>query len=229
MSWGIGIGNDEIVNENYNTSVNPNTNSATSGANSPSVNTSSFGEGDVSISLESVNPELVGDGYKFIENTNADNNSLIRGVIDDALNMISVVGSAAADFAYGALASQEAAQAEAFDFGRRSLDTVDDAIISNENVVREGFYLAGDLVNTVERIHGNNTEFLTTTNQELFTTLEELDESRAIQTGQVLETVGELATVVQTGGESITQSVNKAVVIAAIAGMAFVTWQFSRS
>ena len=142
--------------------------------------------------------------------------------------------------------SNEIVVGEALDFGRRALDTVDEPIISNENIIRDSiaatvantaraFGLAADFATetrinnernneTFERISRESIDAVASSTDAVLTSLENVDESRSLESQTVLEKVSELATVVQTGGESITQGINKTIGVAALVVVGFIAW-----
>lgn len=117
---------------------------------------------------------------------------------------------------------------------RRSLDTADQSVKGIKDVAIEGFDLSQSVLDTTEDIHKENTFFLTDTfeqfqqqTESVVDTIEELEAGRNSQSNKVLDTVAELATVVQTGGESIVAGANKYIGIAAILAIAAVGIAFA--
>ena len=231
------FGGDEVTNETTNLTQAPNAPTATSGQQSPSTSTNAF-DSTVTVTNVTTDGGAVEEALDFARESQQENNDLITNIGNAAADIIVGFGNAARDLVEdslvrnqevteAAIASSNRAIEEGLDFGRRSLDTVDDAIISNENIARESILLASDVSDLVEDIHVTNVDYLTNTNSEFVGALEDMDESRNQTTAQVLEAVGDLATVVQTGGDSITESVNKAMLLAGLALAGFVVWRVS--
>lgn len=143
----------------------------------------------------------------------------------------------------GAGALLEKGLSEILYFGERSLDSVNNAVDGANRIASDALFQAGSIVNLAENLNNQNTYFLQDVNRQnsllvgsvvdrvtdstgdVINTITDLEESRMIESGQVIKTIKELAEVVQTGGESIQQNVNKMVVVAVVAVAGIIAWR----
>ncbi len=144
------------------------------------------------------------DNLRFLENTISSVGGAIKDVLDETLFI-----------------GQQNTQA-ALDFGNDALSVADEAIFQNAETGRAALFLAEDL-------NRDNTNFLIDTFSETIGTIEALDESRGIESRNVIEAVTELGQVVSTGGESLKTEANKFVQLGVILVLGVVAWQAVRS
>lgn len=111
-----------------------------------------------------------------------------------------------------------------------------EAIDSNTQISRDSIDLSRSVVDLTESLNQQNIDyqegvftqgvgFLANTVEDVTSTFAASDASRAQETQQNLAAITELATAVQTGGESINANVNKAIAALAIAMGGFVAWR----
>lgn len=172
---------------------------------------------DVAIAGIDANENVVGDVIKFLGNTGAAVGGAIRKIVQE--NTFAV----------------ETALNRAESIANRSLNSVDDAIDANREISRDSISLAGSVIDVSERIADDSFILVDNTVEEfgrntelVVETLGNLEEGRQLQTNRALETISELATVVQTGGKSISENVNKVVLVAAILVVGAVAWRASK-
>lgn len=232
MTW---LGNESTTNQTTN-NISPAAAGQSGEGHVASVNS----EGNVSVSqfvtdggLVDGSIELADLAFEFVGESNREDNLLIRDALNAGGSFVTDISQRAFDLARdsifsvkssasaAAAASQQATQ-ESLDFGRDALFVVSDANKANVDLTISALDFADDL-------NSANLDFLDRRAGEFVTVIEDLDESRSIQSENTLNTVAELAQVVQTGGESLQYSVNKALGVAAILMVGVVAWASVRA
>lgn len=132
---------------------------------------------------------------------------------------------------------------EAFDFGRESLDTVRDSVsdvlATNSQIAGDALYQSQKTIELARDLNEENSLLFRDTVKTVASTLQsstgqvvqsltDLEEERTIQNAQVLQSVKGLAETVRTGGENISQGINKAIVFAGLALAGFTVWRLAR-
>lgn len=132
---------------------------------------------------------------------------------------------------------------EAFDFGRESLDTVRDSVsdvlATNSQIAGDALYQSQKTIELARDLNEENSLLFRDTVRTVASTLQsstgqvvqsltDLEEERTIQNAQVLNSVKGLAETVRTGGENISQGINKAIVFAGLALAGFTVWRLAR-
>lgn len=146
-------------------------------------------------------------------------------LVDKVSNIISNFGlksiASAEQSARDAIASAEAAQGRALEFGNDALDVVSSAFADQTTVTRSVIDLADDVT-------AGNQLFLLEALGTAVNTIEELDDSRSEESQNVLAAVTKLGETVSTGGESLRVEANKIFNLAMIAVLGFVAVQAMR-
>ncbi len=229
------IGNESTTNQKTEVD-NSSAAGQTNDGHVASVNT----DGNVSISqfvtdggLIAGTGEIAGLAFDFVEDSNREDNLLIRDALNAGGKFVGDISQRAFDLARDSIFSVESSAAaaaaaskqatqESLDFGRDALFVVSDANKANVDLTISTLDFADDL-------NSANLDFLDRRAGEFVTVIEDLDESRSLQSESALNTVAELAQVVQTGGESLQYSVNKALGVAAILMVGVVAWASVRA
>lgn len=125
----------------------------------------------------------------------------------------------------------------------KSLQTVNESISANRAVTQDALYQSSRVVDLTEKINKDNLFFLSDVNdknadlfgavaqtfsnttENVINSISDLEESRQIESGSVIDTIKELAETVQTGGESITTNANKYIAFAVVAGAVVLGWR----
>lgn len=134
-----------------------------------------------------------------------------QGILDGAAGLVRDAMQEASFQTANALATAEAGVAAGQAMTR-------DAIDSNNMITKDSLMLSQSVVNLTDDLYAESAGFLRGTMTDFTDTVVRLDDSRNKESAQTLDAITELATVVQTGGESINANVNKM-----IAGIAIVT------
>lgn len=125
---------------------------------------------------------------------------------------------------------------DAFDYGksvtRDSIAGMGESIGEVGRIANEALYQSQSVVGLTEKITAQNSYFMqdigrqnTALVGDVIQTVTDLEESRLLESGNVIKTIKELAEVVQTGGESIQTNVNKLVTLGALAVAALIAWR----
>lgn len=95
-----------------------------------------------------------------------------------------------------------------------SLDLAEVAVLGSQELAIESIYTIADFSGDVVG--------------DVISYLSDVDETRAEETKEVIDTVSELATVVQTNGESLKNDMNKYVILGALALAGLAIWQWRK-
>lgn len=134
-----------------------------------------------------------------------------QGILDGAANVVRDAMREASFQTENALATAEYGIAAGQALSR-------DAIDSNNAITKDSLYLSQSVVDLTDDLYEQSQSFLTGTMTNFTDTVIRLDNSRNAESTNTLDKITELATVVQTGGESLNANFNKM-----IAGLAIVT------
>lgn len=155
----------------------------------------------------------------------------IKKIAGDALITVEEAQEEALGFGRDALKSNELVTLEAFesnelvvdsafDFGTIALDTnrdlSRDAIDAVSDSNQRLYDVSQSVVDLTEDVNFQNTEFLGSTLEKFTDSLADLDESRSVESSNVLSAVKQLGETVATGGENIQANFNKLVSIGAL-------------
>jgi len=151
-----------------------------------------------------------------------ENNKLVDKVTETVsrLGLDSIF--AVQESAQAALDSADAARGQALEFGNDALDVVSDAFQDQTTVTRSVLDLADEVTtrSSLYFLDGLNT---------VATTVEDLNDSRADESENVLAAVTKLGETVSTGGENLRTEANKIFNLAMIAILGLVAWYAVRS
>ncbi|PCJ22531.1 MAG: hypothetical protein COA96_14170 [SAR86 cluster bacterium] len=242
------MGQGEIVgildSESKSVTNAPNVGAQSSGAPVVSINSTPYkSNADTIINIVQTDHGLIEEGFSIIKSISQDVGLLGSEVIDSNTKAVeaAIFSNESSvrktlDFLEGALSGAanlvRDSIRESTYIAERSLDTVDDAIQSNRDIARDALYTAGSVVNLTEKINKQNTEFLDgalyefrQSSQDVLSTLEAVDENRVAESTNQIAAITKLAAVVNTGGESLTTSINKVLGVTTIVVMGLVAWK----
>lgn len=108
------------------------------------------------------------------------------------------------------------------------------AIDSNTLISQDSIALSRDVIDLTGELNQQNIDYMTNgfltvnnTVEEVSDSLAASDQARAKLNSEQIGALTELATAVQTGGESINANVNKAIAVAAVIGIGLVAWRMA--
>lgn len=184
---------------------------------------------DIAANGLGVAQDVATDGLSVVSDALYTNESVINTVVsmgervmDGAANLVRDAMREASFQVESALAAGAAAAADGLATGAA---ITRDAIDSNTLISRDAMDLSRSVVTLTDDLHSTNTQFLSNTFNEFTDTVTRLDASRNEESASTLEAITELATVVQTGGESINANVNKMIAGLAIVTAGFIAWR----
>lgn len=188
------------------------------------VNNTSTDHGAIAGSLEAM-AEVYGDATALGQDAIYQSGDSLRevigfgqGILDGAAGVVRDAIREATIQTENALATAEYGMAHGAAMTR-------DAIDSNTLISRDAMDMSRSVITLTDDIHRSNVDFLGSTFDEFTDTITRLDNSRNAESSASLEAITELATVVQTGGESINANVNKMIAGLAVVTAGFIAWR----
>lgn len=158
----------------------------------------------------------------------------VRDIIDFGGNIVTGAGNLISDVIRESTYQQEQAMRAAQSAFAEAGITTGKAIDSNTLISQDSIDLARDVVGLTGELNQQNIDYMTSGFQTVNNTVEAVtdsiqasDAARAQMNSEQLGAITELATAVQTGGESINANVNKMIAVVAVAGIGLVAWRMA--